>query len=66
MKAIEWMENAVSKQPEYAYLDTYAQLLYKAEDKQKGIEIMKKAIDAGRKNNDDVKESEKLLKQWSK
>jgi thioredoxin-related protein len=61
-KATLWMEDVVNKEPTYAYLDTYAALLYKT-GAYKDAEIWAgKAIEAGKADNEEVEETEKLLK----
>jgi hypothetical protein len=56
------MEDVVNKEPTYAYLDTYAALLYKT-GAYKDAEIWAgKAIKAGKADNEEVEETEKLLK----
>jgi thioredoxin-related protein len=60
-KASLWMEDVVNREPTYAYLDTYAALLYKT-GAYKDAEIWAgKAIKAGKADNEEVEETEKLL-----
>lgn len=63
-KVTGWMETAVKADQTFAPMDTYARLLYKTGDKAKGIEIMKRAIELGKAENEPVKESEDVLKSW--
>lgn len=59
--AIGWIERAVNEEPLYAYLDTYAAVLYKAKDYDKAKVVAIKAIETGKKDKEDVKETEALL-----
>ena len=60
-KACAWMKEVTAKEPQYAYMDTYAALLSKTGQKAEAKEMAKKAIAAGKKAGDDTKETEKLL-----
>lgn len=55
------MEDVTEKEPEYAYLDTYAALLFKIKDYAQAEKFAGKAIEQGKKENQDVKETEQLL-----
>ncbi len=61
-KACTWMEKAVSADPQYAYLDTYAALLFKNRQYDQAEEFALKAIKTGMENKEDVKSTEELLK----
>ncbi len=65
-KAVKWMEKAVSLEPEYMYLDTYAALLYKSGDLSEARKQAERAIKVGRKNKENVKTTRELLKEIKK
>jgi thioredoxin-related protein len=61
-KALKWMENYVlPKDSQYAYLDTYAALLFKRKQYKKAKYYVEKAIMVGKKTGDDITETEKLF-----
>jgi thioredoxin-related protein len=60
-KSVGWMKRVTDQEPTYAYLDTYASLLYKTGSKKKAISAAQKAIAVGNENKVDVKETELLL-----
>jgi thioredoxin-related protein len=60
--ASEWMKKVTEAEPKYAYLDTYASLLYKAGRNNEAIEYAKLAIAAAKKDGTDSKPTEELLK----
>lgn len=59
-KAIGWMEKVVSLNPLYMYLDTYAALYFKIGNYNEALVWADKAIEAGKKTGEDVKETEAL------
>jgi len=59
--AIIWMEKVTKKDPQWAYMDTYASLLFKNGDYQKAKEIAEKAIKTGKENNKKIEPTEELL-----
>jgi len=59
--AVEWMKDVVAVAPEYAYLDTYAALLYKTKEYKAAEEWAVKAIEVGKAANEKVLETENLL-----
>lgn len=59
--ATSWIEKAVKMDSQYAYLDTYAALLFKGKNYDQAKSIAQKAIETGKKENEDVKETEGLL-----
>ena len=59
--AAGWMEQVVANQPKWMYLDTYAALLYKSGDLKQAESIAVKAIETGKKEGEDVSETQKLL-----
>ena len=61
-KACSWMSKVVAKEPKYAYMDTYAAVLYKAGKNKEAAEWATKAIAAGKNNSEDVAATEALLK----
>lgn len=60
-KGVEWMQKVVEKDPQYAYLDTYASLLYKTGKLKDAETWANKAIAAGKEKGDDVSATETLL-----
>lgn len=58
--AIGWMKKVVELEPLYMYLDTYAALLYKAGNYDKAIIWADKAIEQGKADEENVKETEEL------
>lgn len=60
-KACSWMEKAIEADPQFAFLDTYAALLFKSGQYEKAEEYAKKAIKTGQENKEDVKSTETLL-----
>ena len=60
-KAVAWQKVVVEKDPQYGNLDTYAALLYKVKNYDEAITWAKKAIETGKKNKEDTKETENLL-----
>ncbi|MFH2096668.1 MAG: hypothetical protein ABIJ16_13240, partial [Bacteroidota bacterium] len=59
--AAGWMDKVIGRSPQYAYIDTYAALLYKSEQFETAEKYALEAIEAGKKENTDVKDTEKLL-----
>ncbi len=59
--AAGWMEQVVANQPKWMYLDTYAALLYKSGDLKQAEDVAVKAIETGKKEGQDVSETQKLL-----
>jgi hypothetical protein len=59
--ATEWMKTAIEKSNTYAYLDTYAALLYKGKDYLMAQKYAQIAIDEGKKEGEEVNETEELL-----
>jgi hypothetical protein len=55
------MESVCREHPEYAYLDTYASLLYKSGEYDSAKTQAGKAIAAGKTSGEDIKETEALL-----
>ncbi len=60
-KCLDWMQEVTNEEPTYAYLDTYAHLIYKTGDKQETKRIAKIAIEAARKENEKTTSIQKLL-----
>jgi thioredoxin-related protein len=60
--AVGWMAKTIESSPSYAYLDTYAALLYKDGQTKLAEEYARKAIEKGKSDNEDVKSTEELLK----
>jgi len=59
--AVKWMSAATKKDPQYAYLDTYAALLYKSGNLTDAERVARQAIDTGKHESQDVSETEALL-----
>ena len=60
-EAVSWMEIAVEVDPSYAYLDTYAALLYKNGDYDRALVIAEKAIITGLESEQKVGETKELV-----
>lgn len=63
-RAADLMKNIVVIHPSFAMLDTYARLLYKNGNKEAAITVMKSAIEKGKTNGEDTKESEEALSKF--
>jgi thioredoxin-related protein len=61
-RATKWMSDVVEKSPTYMLLDTYAALLFKNGELKKAKQYAELAIETGKKENEEVKETEALLK----
>lgn len=61
-RATTWMRDAIEKSPKYMLLDTYAALLYKNGDLKKAQQYAEIAIETGKKDKEQVQETEELLK----
>lgn len=59
--ACSWMERAINMDPQYAYLDTYAALLFKNKQFDQAEKYAKLAIKTGLENKEDVQSTEELL-----
>ena len=57
----KWMDKVVELDPSYAYLDTYAALLFKNGELDSAKKYALKAIEAGKEDESDTKETEALL-----
>lgn len=62
-KSVKWIKPIVTKNPGYENLALYSRLLFKTGQKQSSLLMMKKAIEAGKKTNEDTKEEEKWILQ---
>lgn len=60
-KAVNWMEPVVEENDNYAYLDTYAALLYKTRDKEKAMKFAELAIAQAEREGEDATATEELL-----
>lgn len=56
------MRQVTEEQPDYGLLDTYARILHKFGDVKEARLQMKKGVDIGKKNNENVSEGEEWLK----
>lgn len=63
-KAITWSEAAIKQNAEYPLLDTYAALLYKAGRKADAEKAAINAIETGKKEGADTKETIELMKRF--
>ena len=59
--ASEWMAEVVEADPNYAFMDTYAALLYKIGNYDEALIVAQKAIKIGLENDEKVLETEELL-----
>lgn len=60
-EAVGFMKAVVDANPSFATLDTYARLLAKNGSRQEAIAVMKRAIEMGKANGEQTKESEEAL-----
>ena len=60
-KCIAWMKEVTDEEPTYAYLDTYAYLLYKSGNKEEASRIALLALEIGKKEGDSTKSIETLM-----
>lgn len=61
-KCIKWMKEVIEQESNYAYLDTYAHLLYKSGNIPETKRITKLAIEAAKRENESTKALEELVK----
>lgn len=61
-KASAWMAEVVKREPSYAYMDTWAAVLWKSGDREQAMAVAQKAINTGKAADEDVAETEKMLK----
>ena len=61
-EACTYMEKTIAIAPQYAYMDTYAALLYKTGQMKEAETWANKAIATGKKNGDKTSSTEELLK----
>jgi hypothetical protein len=61
--ALKWSERSIKMQREYAFLDTYASLLYRAKKFDEAKKYANEAIAEAEKAGEDCKETKDLLKQ---
>lgn len=61
--AIEWMKNVVVLEPTYAYLDTYAALLFKAKKYDMALQFAQRAIEVGKSEDENTSETEQLIEE---
>lgn len=59
--AAEWMETLVAEQPRYAYLDTYAALLYKLGQKERALTAAQRALEAAETEEEDDSATRELI-----
>ncbi len=59
--AVWWMKGITEKEPTYAYLDTYAALLFKTQNYSTAKDVAESAIEAAIKEEQNPKETEALL-----
>ncbi len=64
--AVRWAKKAAEAANEAAYLDTYANLLYKTGKKQEAIKNQKKAIATAKEKNEDTEDYQKTLDKMQK
>ncbi len=59
--AAQWMSKVCELDPQYAYMDTYAAVLYGAGDVGNALKTAEKAIELGKNEGADTKSTEELL-----
>ncbi len=62
---LKYMKGLIEKEPIYAYLDTYAALLYKAGQPKEAKIWANKAIETGKKAGEKTESTEELLKKMN-
>ncbi len=62
-KAEKWAKRSVELEEGYANMDTYASVLFKLGKFKEAKEVMLKAIETGKKDGQDTRASEQLLKE---
>lgn len=65
-KALGWSKESIKEEQKAAYMDTYANLLYKAGRSKEAILEQTKAIEAAKKENGNVEELEATLEKMKK
>ncbi len=60
-KCIDWMNELISNNPEFNYLDTYAFLLYKSGNKEETKKVAKRAIEVGKQEGSNTKKLEEMM-----
>lgn len=60
-QSVVWMDSVTTQHPEYAYLDTYAAVLYKDGQYKEAERVASQAIAAGRTAGEDISATEALL-----
>lgn len=61
-KCLNWMKEVTKEEPIYAYLDTYAHLMFKIDNKEETMRIAQLAIEAAKKENRKAQETEELIR----
>lgn len=61
-KSLVWMKAVADREPGYENLALYGRLLFKTGHKEESLDIMKKAIEAGKQMNEDTKEEEAWIR----
>ena len=61
-KSVNWMKELTDKNPEFAYLETYAFLLHKLGDKKRTKEVAERALQTAKEQGKSETSLEKLLK----
>lgn len=64
--ARDWMKSVVEAEPDYAYIDTYAALLYKLGQYKEAEKQALKAIEVGTENKNNVEGTQELLEKIRK
>ncbi len=59
--AAEWMKKVTRDHPNYIYLDTYAALLYKLDDKDGALLVANRALDAATEEGEDAQATRDLI-----
>jgi len=61
-QAVAIMKNLIEQKPEYAYIDTYAALLFKSGNTKEATKYALKAIKIGKENGDKIESTQELIK----
>jgi thioredoxin-related protein len=65
-KAASWMQKVSDEAPQFAYLDTYASILYKANRRDEALAIAERALELGAKEEEDTTATKDLIAKLKK
>ncbi len=65
-KSATWMQKVADEAPQYAYLDTYASILFKIDRREDALVIAEKALELGTKEEEDIAATKELIDKLKK